>query len=322
MTVKPSSCRVGRASVAVGCLCLLVSGCGDSGDPTASNTGGKDAQTNDAPSKAAGGGRNETASASKSTPRRGPIRLGGASHDHEFGHSPGAADEEAMQSVLDAMQPLQVLLGQWRGVTNKEFDGSKLVTDSRWVWDFQTDKDQPALVMKSNKNPYFKVARLTYLSEPARFRLTSVDADDAERVYEGVWKEEPKDAPGGSDNKPQRTFKLELTQVAPEQGDERFVFNQRENNRYQLEVYRRRGSAPLRRHDTVGAQREGTSFALSDEDYGDKECIVSQGLGTITLSHEGKSYYVCCTGCEAAFKEDPDFWIVKAAEREGGKTKR
>lgn len=50
---------------------------------------------------------------------------------------------------------------------------------------------------------------------------------------------------------------------------------------------------------------------MNDEDYGEKECIISGGLGTIQVSYQGKSYWVCCTGCKAAFEEDPESWIAE-----------
>ncbi|MBD3673017.1 MAG: TRASH domain-containing protein [Planctomycetaceae bacterium] len=42
--------------------------------------------------------------------------------------------------------------------------------------------------------------------------------------------------------------------------------------------------------------------------------MVSGGLGTATVSFEGKTYYVCCSGCSAAFNEEPERWIAKALE--------
>jgi len=88
------------------------------------------------------------------------------------------------------------------------------------------------------------------------------------------------------------------------------VFSQQENNRYLLEIYDKRGDNMLK-VNTVANQREGTSFALNPDDYGDKKCVVSGGLGTSTVSHNGKTYYVCCSGCKAAFEEDPERWIAK-----------
>lgn len=39
--------------------------------------------------------------------------------------------------------------------------------------------------------------------------------------------------------------------------------------------------------------------------------MISQGLGTTQVSYKGKSYWVCCSGCKAAFEEDPEKWIAK-----------
>jgi hypothetical protein len=81
-----------------------------------------------------------------------------------------------------------------------------------------------------------------------------------------------------------------------------------------MEVFQKSGSA-TRLQDNVTSQRDGTSFAVSDTDYGDKECIVSQGLGTMTVTYMGRTYYVCCSGCQSAFTDDPTFWINKAEVR-------
>jgi Archaeal TRASH domain len=48
--------------------------------------------------------------------------------------------------------------------------------------------------------------------------------------------------------------------------------------------------------------KEGVPFA--DVGVLERECIVSGGLGTIAVSHEGKTYYVCCTGCRDEFREN------------------
>jgi len=82
-----------------------------------------------------------------------------------------------------------------------------------------------------------------------------------------------------------------------------------------MELSRSRNGGEFHRFDTVGTQRQGTSFAINDSDYKDKTCIISEGLGTIQVSHKSNSYWVCCTGCKAAFEEEPDHWIAKLKER-------
>jgi ribosomal protein L24E len=149
--------------------------------------------------------------------------------------------------------------------------------------------------------------------------MKATDADGVTRDYQGEFTEPVREVVG-DDDKFHRVFTLEFTQT-PESREStggeawRFAFNQQENNRYVLEVSKRRGTAQFRRYDTVSTQREGTSFAINDSDYGERTCIISQGLGTMSVSYKGKSYWVCCSGCKAAFEDDPETWIARAEKR-------
>jgi len=243
--------------------------------------------------------------AESTAPRRkyAPVQLGGA---------PASADgragqEQQAESVLSALQPLQVLLGKWNGTSRKA-----LLDQPEWIWDFRSDRNQPALVMTSDKGAYIREGRLTYLPADQQFQFRYKSPEGEERTLVGTFSEPVQDVPG-DDKKLQRTYKLLLTEAQPADNGEQWqvAFQQLENNRYLIELDRRRGTGPYQRVDTIHSQREGTSFALSDSDYGEKTCIISQGLGTMTVSYKGQSYYVCCTGCKAAFEEDPERWIAK-----------
>jgi YHS domain-containing protein len=59
----------------------------------------------------------------------------------------------------------------------------------------------------------------------------------------------------------------------------------------------------------VGATKEGVAFAEVSKA---QECIVSGGQGTMKVTHKGKDYWVCCSGCRDAFKEDPEKFIKEA----------
>lgn len=229
------------------------------------------------------------------------------------------AREERIRAVMAKLKPLQVMLGQWRGTTRKEFENFKAVDSHEWIWDLQSNPDQPSLSMTSDKSPYLRAAKLTWDPQKAEFQLTTTDADEVQRSYTGDYTD-PVHEVVGSDDKLHRVFRLELTETpesAAETGAEswQLAFAQQENNRYLLEVSKRRGSAPYRRYDTVSTQREGTSFAINDSDYGEKTCVISQGLGTTAVSYKGKTYWVCCSGCKAAFEEDPETWIARASKR-------
>ena len=46
-----------------------------------------------------------------------------------------------------------------------------------------------------------------------------------------------------------------------------------------------------------------------------RECVVTGGLGTIEVTHNGKTYYVCCTGCRDYFNENAEKVLADHAAR-------
>ena len=243
-----------------------------------------------------------------------PVQLGAdpPGNSTESGNTPAnESDSGERRSILAAMMPLQIMLGAWRGTTRNQVGDFNAVDEPSWVWDFQTDRDHPAMVMTSEGSPYIREARLTWLPGDDLFQMTLTDPEGKTRTLSGTFSRQPEDVQG-DDKKLHRTYKLELTESQPQDEKDQWqiVFNQQENNRYLMELYKRRGSS-FRRFDTVSTQRQGTSIAANDEDYGERTCVISGGLGTIQVSYEGKSYWVCCTGCKAAFEEDPVSWIAE-----------
>ena len=58
----------------------------------------------------------------------------------------------------------------------------------------------------------------------------------------------------------------------------------------------------------VGYTRAGSNFG---KDGGSGPvCIVTGGSAEIAVSHAGKTYYVCCTGCKDLFEEDPAKFVA------------
>ena len=290
-------------------LSLLVMGCGDSStSPTVEKQDDQQSNVDAVDSQS------QQQAASPPKRKFAPVKLG-SSKQSSAGHSHSHADASPQATtVLKAVQPLQVMLGTWQGKTFR----SRVVDNAEWIWDFKSDKDQPALVMSTdNKNPLLSAARLTFLSKEQKYQLSITDNQGNKRVLQGKFIVPVADVPG-DDKKLQRTYKLEFTQTAPAESDEmwQIVFNQQENNRYLVEFSRKRGQADFHKFETIASQRKGTSFASIDpDDYGEKTCIITEGLGTMTVSFEGKSYWVCCSGCKAAFEDDPKTWIAKLEER-------
>jgi hypothetical protein len=99
---------------------------------------------------------------------------------------------------------------------------------------------------------------------------------------------------------------------------QRLVFTLLHSNRF---IYRYEVKTPDRplftRLYQVGVTKEGEPFAGSGN--ATPECIVSGGLGTIKVNYNGKDFYVCCSGCRAAFKEEPEKYIKEYEEKKKSK---
>jgi hypothetical protein len=90
--------------------------------------------------------------------------------------------------------------------------------------------------------------------------------------------------------------------------------------RYVLRSERRpQGRTIFQREFQVAAQREGESLARQASSS-KPECIVSGGLGTITVTYKGVAYYVCCTGCRDEFNANPEKYIQEWQEKKRKKS--
>lgn len=240
-----------------------------------------------------------------------PVTLGGSSTSTTTNTK--LPNEQKFDNVLEALKPLQIMLGDWGGTTFKKIGGFSSVETLGWVWDLQTNPDQPALVMTADKSRYYENARLTYLTDKQKYQLTLTNKAGQKRIYEGDFSVPLKKVPGDDNpNIMHSTYKLSLSLVEPagEKKHAQIILNQQNNNRYMFELYDLRGDS-YARFDTINTRRQGTSFAKSDSDYGEKTCVISGGLGTSQVTYQGKSYWVCCSGCRKAFDANPEKWIAK-----------
>lgn len=223
------------------------------------------------------------------------------------------------EEVVAALKPIQIMLGKWQGLIR---NASKTEVHD-WVWDLKSDPVFPALVLSVPDGEFFASARITYDPRIDKYLMTTVDVEGGKRSFSGAFTEPPEDVPSEDGKTVERTFQLELTEDdGPGPGPRfQYVFKQQHNNRYLVDVNRARGKAAFRQFDVIGSQRDGVSFAKADDDYGDRTCIISGGLGTSTVSYKGKTYYVCCSGCKAAFDDEPERWIARLEEQKAEKMK-
>lgn len=208
-----------------------------------------------------------------------------------------AADSEPprdVQATVSRLQDWQTLVGEWRGVgqprRGSTRDAWQETSEARWslqkspvgiVWTVEGGRLwQSALITPGVSQP----------DEPARLELRARISDDEQRLYRGTvdkgrWVLET--TPSHADDEVHR---LTITWL----------------NADRLVVLAEKRSAQqtfFQRVAEVASQRQGTRLAAKDGSG--PECVVTGGLGTIAVTHEGRTYYVCCTGCRDAFQQDP-----------------
>ncbi len=209
-----------------------------------------------------------------------------------------AAKPSVPADAQAALERLNRLIGEWRGVGMPR-RGSRTgawFEKAEWVWDFE--KKIPSLRYNVKDGKLLDKAKLTYSAEDKQFHLTATLPDDTTRDYAGRLNE---------------AGKLILESAADEAGESYRITVTPLNEKRTLVLYEQRiGKSIYRRVAEVGYTRAGTSLAV--EGAGEIECIVTGGKGTIPVTYQGKTYYVCCSGCKQAFDDDPA-GIIAAYEK-------
>jgi hypothetical protein len=217
------------------------------------------------------------------------------------------SDPVKIVTPKDALQPFNVLVGSWRGSGAPEGTPDERRTGAweetiAWEWKFK-DKDA-WLEVTFAKGKHFTKGELRYTPDKdakdadPRFTLALTGTDKSTATYVG----------GLSD----KNKVLALTRTdGPASEEQRIVFSLLHHNRhlYRFETRPANTTVAFTRQYQVGATKEGVAFA--DVPKG-PECIVSGGLGTMKVTHKGKDYYVCCSGCRDEFKADPEKYIKEA----------
>ena len=73
------------------------------------------------------------------------------------------------------------------------------------------------------------------------------------------------------------------------------------------------GSIQFTRLIEVGLTRDGESLAGAATTSERPKCIVTGGAATMTMSYQGRTFPICCTGCRDEFNENPEKYIKKAS---------
>jgi ribosomal protein L24E len=195
------------------------------------------------------------------------------------------------EATKDALKALNEFIGQWKGDgksnTLKPTDWKE---QAEWSWDLKGT--EPALKFKVTGGKQIAEGTLKYLADKKKYELTVKTMDKKDQVYTGEIKAK----------------KLVLTHDEADTKD-KYTVEMSTNNEGARFVYnvavQKKGVGIARRLVEVGLSKEGAAFAGGKNN----ECIVTGGLGTMAVSYNGKTYYVCCSGCADEFKANPKKYV-------------
>lgn len=236
--------------------------------------------------------------------------------DEPAGSDVEKADSKQLAADKTALSKLQTYVGEWKGVgqLRRGSNQAAWTETAEWRWDFA--ESRASLFFSSPQGKYYTDARLRPGDKAGSFELIATRPNGKTRdrftgrvVSDQLVLTAAEDDPPRGDDFPAR---ITIRLVAD--GDRLITLFER----------RSAGSQRYTRLAEVGATRQGSSFGQGGT--GQPECVVTGGLGTIKVEHEGQTYYVCCTGCRDLFNDDPEGVLAeyrerKAKEREKKKAK-
>jgi hypothetical protein len=210
-----------------------------------------------------------------------------------------AADDTP--SARAALQALNEFIGEWKGSGAPE----KLRPEPRetwqetvsWSWRFKGDDAWLSFAIKNGR--HLKRGELRYLPDKGHYQLTAVDARDHALQFEGELKK--------------GYLTLDRTDAATQEVQRLTLNSAGDGVRF---VYRGShkpaGRTLFVKDYQVACSKEGEALARREKK---NECVVTGGLGTMTVSYNGVTYYVCCSGCRDAFNEDPAKYVKEFEAR-------
>jgi hypothetical protein len=208
------------------------------------------------------------------------------------------------QTVIAELQPQQYLIGQWRGVGQVRRGSAQGAWQETGAAVWELTKDRTGIRWTATDGKLWKAALLTVQPGDRPLVLLLTLPDDAVREYRG-----------------QRDGDRLVFESAADSRKEvhRATFTPLGENRVTV-LFEKRGEQQsfYQRVAEIGFQRAGTRLAATDGNG--PECVVTGGLGTIAVTHNGQTYYVCCTGCRDAFNDDPQGILAAWAERQRKKS--
>lgn len=195
-----------------------------------------------------------------------------------------------LKAQKEALAHWNSLIGGWRG-TGQPRRGSNTGAwreDTNWAWQFTATES--ALIGTVTKGKLATTLKITAGAAPGQFHLQWTNDAGVVRELAGQIEENKLVLVSAPDDM-HEVYRVTITALNELRTLILFEKRKEDHQKYT-------------RIAEVGYTREGTR--LAGPGGGQPECVVTRGLGTIKVEHAGKTYYVCCSGCQQAFNDDPE----------------
>jgi hypothetical protein len=200
--------------------------------------------------------------------------------------------------VKTALQELHEFVGGWKG------SGSTVLKpgprDKFWEekvsWGWKFKGDDCWMVVKFKGGKFLDSAEVKYSPEKKKYLLIATPMDAKEPVtFEGKWDSDDSRLTFlRTDPKTKETQRVRINLAA-------------EGIRLIYLVDRQAAGGTIWKMEFASQQtKEGESLARTEKG---PECVVSGGRGTSAVSYGGETFYICCSGCADAFKENPKKYV-------------
>ena len=209
----------------------------------------------------------------------------------------------------DALGRFAGLVGGWKGTGQVKRGSSQGAWIETGAWAWKLTPDSARLEWTAPRGKFVRSAVVAPGDQPGDLTLHATLADGSKQAF--------RSEPGSG-----RDMARPVAFRAADAGDgvRRLVISTPNEARFLLtfEALPTAQGAPVRLGE-LGSTRVGAAFAAQGE--AGPVCIVTGGRGTIQVSHNGKTYYVCCSGCRDLFNEDPVAVLADSASKQAANPK-
>lgn len=217
---------------------------------------------------------------------------------------PAAPSAKDQAKVKEALRELQDFIGGWKGSgATKLKPGPR---DPIWgetvQWNWRFKGDACWLTIDFTGGRFLKSAEVHYLLDKKKYQLIGTPVEGKDKLVFLGGLQDDKLVFERSDPVTKQVQRIRMNTAAD---GIRFIYF----------VERRTGTI-TRMEYMLESTKIGESLASKEKR---PECVVSGGLGTMPVSYNGESFYVCCSGCAEAFKENPKKYVDEFKARKAGK---